>query len=1036
MDISPRGSQESRRSCDGEITESFALASDETRQSGSTRQRVIKSFKQKLKNPKALFSRQTENLGDVFGRVRGDLLDVTMSSRDAIGAKTDRLCTACSKIPFDQFGDGNEYGSGEDDVKSEVITSLDRVLQNRDWCKFCGLLVGALSVEENDPLKHPAVQNHIQKELEGKTFKEWAARATWIRRHIASQTIWPFGCSRAPVKLDNTNPLRSNPDGKEIEEKDESSATIIAGGSLLLLNTTIAADTDPKRLKVLGILNGIIPNITLADALRKKPLPVWIFVTTYGIAHPEAGTLVVDVYGCGRRDKAPLTRLSSFHLRVASGYSVDKESDQLRYGRILNKEKIDLSICRTWVEHCKGRHGLECSSPGWARHLKNPQVSDFRLVDVKEEQIVRLGDFAECDYAALSYVWGGFETVKLVERNKDELSSRGKLNLARAGLSQTIRAAIEVTKGLGIRYLWVDSLCIVQDSNDKARQIGQMDRIYGNATVTIVAADGVNANAGIEGVSRNSKRRDGQLAEEVKPQINVLIPLTHAPQIHPWDTRAWTLQEKLLSRRLLIFSGGYVYFHCRRGISHEDMTAKDAGSGPPQIGWLSLPEDEVASATSTISRTPDGSSRILRSPVFEQYCSLIQQYTHRQMTFANDALNAIGGLMKILERSRQSNPLSKSRGSTLYGLPDEFLDLAILWQPSDGENVRLRKRVLKDKERVSVDDKDQLPSWSWAAWEALIEPEPQNQLQAHTESHADEEKKIWSGGVRYEHPFRVTTDQRGSYRKAIPTSEDAEERVKPLLRWYKLSKERPAPPATSSTKVTIPWSRRASGGLSLQTSLRPHTPPRSSQNAARSKSPQSSGRMRLTPVNGTGIGLALDTTETPRDWSQIFGNALIQSRLPTGPKPEIPDLPADILQQLDSRHLVFKTLTARLSLGKTVLRTETMWRSTEEGLVPDHELNIYETEILDSCSRVVGRVIPHDHLKELDQSLCNFIVLSESQYFGDEERVDVQGYSLYNVMMVDYDADRPWLASRAAIGKVYKRAWEEAGPTEKIFVLG
>lgn len=802
------------------------------------------------------------------------------------------------------------------------------------------------------------------------------------------------------------------------------------------LSTAIAADTDPTRLKVLDILNGIIPNIKLADALRKKPLPVWIFITTYGIAHPEAGMLVVDVHGCGRKDKAPFTSLSSFHLRVASGYSVDKESDELRYGRILDKQRIDLSICRTWVEHCKGRQGLECSSPSWARHLKKPEFGEFRVVDVENEQIVGLGDFAECDYAALSYVWGGFETVKLVERNREELSSRGRLNLAQAGLANTIRSAIEVTKELGFRYLWVDSLCIVQDSNDKARQIDQMDRIYGNATVTIVVAHGANANAGIEGVSRNSKRQNEQLAAEVKPQINVLIPLTHTPQLHPWDTRAWTLQEKLLSKRLLIFSGGYVYFHCRRGVAHEDMTAKDAGSGPPQIGWLSLPEDEVTSATSTISKSPDGSSHILRSPVFEQYCSLIQQYTHRQMSFSNDALNAIGGLMKILERSRQSNPLSNSRGSTLYGLPEEFLDLAILWKPSEGENVRLRRRMLNNREHVSLDDKDQLPSWSWAAWEALIDAKPQNQFQDHTAFNAHEEKKIWSGGVRYEHPFRVITDHRGAYRKAILMSDDAEERVKPLLRWYKLSKERPAPPTTSSRTVAVPWARRASGGLGLQTPPRPQTPPRSSHIDVRAKSPQSRNRMRLTPVNGTGIGLALDTTGAPKDWFQISRNSLIQSRLSTGPIPEIPDLPADILQQLDGRHLVFKTLMAKFSLGKTVLRTEAMWRSTDEGVVLDHELKIYETEILDSQSRVVGRIVPHDHLKELDQSLRDFVVVSESQYFGDEERVDVPGYPLYNVMMVNYDANRPWLATRAAIGKVYKRSWDEAGPIEKIVVLG
>ncbi|KAL0253446.1 hypothetical protein SLS55_010425 [Diplodia seriata] len=134
------------------------------------------------------------------------------------------------------------------------------------------------------------------------------------------------------------------------------------------------------------------------------------------------------------------------------------------------------------------------------------------------------------------------------------------------------------------------------------------------------------------------------------------------------------------------------------------------------------------------------------------------------------------------------------------------------------------------------------------------------------------------------------------------------------------------------------------------------------------------------------------------------------------------------------------TSTARFRLGKTEERKETIWKNTtgwKEDSVPEKQLRIYETKILDSRSNEVGRVVPHDHLRLLDTTLYyDFIVISESQYIGNEKRVDVPGFPLYNVMMVDWDASQPLIATRVALGKLYKRAWADAGPVERTVVLG
>jgi hypothetical protein len=110
-------------------------------------------------------------------------------------------------------------------------------------------------------------------------------------------------------------------------------------------------------------------------------------------------------------------------------------------------------------------------------------------------------------YVALSYVWGNgwdFERqLRLTLDNLDELQQDGALRKKRfvEGVPATIKNVIGLVSLLGLRYLWVDRLCIVQDDlANKTAQINSMGYIYGGAYLTIVANAGYDANHGLRGI--------------------------------------------------------------------------------------------------------------------------------------------------------------------------------------------------------------------------------------------------------------------------------------------------------------------------------------------------------------------------------------------------------------------------------------------------------------------------------------------------------------------------------------------------------
>jgi hypothetical protein len=118
---------------------------------------------------------------------------------------------------------------------------------------------------------------------------------------------------------------------------------------------------------------------------------------------------------------------------------------------------------------------------------------------------------------------------------------------------------------LGVQYLWVDSLCIMQDTVDKHDQIQQMDKIYQEALLCIVAAAGRDANAGLPGVSKERDVRqriidvDGMTLANTVPDLVTSIASTF------WRSRGWCFQENVLSSRKLIFTADQTFYHCEHG---------------------------------------------------------------------------------------------------------------------------------------------------------------------------------------------------------------------------------------------------------------------------------------------------------------------------------------------------------------------------------------------------------------------------------------------------------------------------------------
>lgn len=364
--------------------------------------------------------------------------------------------------------------------------------------------------------------------------------------------------------------------------------------------------------------------------------------------------------------------------------------DSFMMGRYVDHSRANITLIKRWVELCQDYH-QDCGPiHGNSAFHDFATKGFFGVIDVDSECLTSLPEKAE--YIALSYAWGGAEKFTTSIENVRDLRSEGGLSKVMYRLPRAIQDAIKLTKNLEKRYLWVDALCIVQDSDDSWNLNAQiMDRVYGNAFLTICAADDPDASAGLVGLNP-SKRRFSQYIEEYKAGVNLMVSHLSETYIRRsnWNTRAWTFQERLLSRRCLLFTRGRVYFQCRATAMSEDIIAEHGGAG-----W------SVELVHAPLQMLADLHTRALRI-----YTRCVEMYTQRFLSRSGDILAAFSGITNMLGPHLDAE--------FIFGLPNSHFDWALLWEPRHVLRRRLHDAVTQNG--ITLKKNLKLPSWAWCGW--------------------------------------------------------------------------------------------------------------------------------------------------------------------------------------------------------------------------------------------------------------------------------------------------------------------------------
>ncbi|KAI0630049.1 heterokaryon incompatibility protein-domain-containing protein [Trametes polyzona] len=391
-----------------------------------------------------------------------------------------------------------------------------------------------------------------------------------------------------------------------------------------------------------------------------------------------------------------------------------------------------LSCAKAYIDNCV-KHHRRCRKP--ARATGHSSRLPSRLVDCSNPDRPRLvlGSAVEAKspYLALSYVWGGCQPHSATTTNLAAYCAAIDPGLDL--LPQTIRDAIRVTHDLGQRYLWIDSLCILQDSEaDKHRELARMVDVYRNAYLTIVAGSAKRATEGFlhdpappvsvpyilpfnfPGSSWGIRRRQktGALCL-TKNRLDLDIRATADPLEweDPINERAWCLQESMMSRRTLFFETGSFCFRCPS--SHERV------SGCGEV----LEDHHAVQLDNAFLQRPDRRRVARLYPAFlrdlriwlrptkpmddaasfrDQWWRVVYDYSQRGVSNPSDKLVACAAIAEVFH--------SRWGGSDyLAGLWRSTLLWDLLWSMSS-----------KASKALTTPQTNRAPSWSWAGVDETV----------------------------------------------------------------------------------------------------------------------------------------------------------------------------------------------------------------------------------------------------------------------------------------------------------------------------
>lgn len=354
----------------------------------------------------------------------------------------------------------------------------------------------------------------------------------------------------------------------------------------------------------------------------------------------------------------------------------------------------DLELGCEWVQTCIRDHTC-----GGSRTLELPT------------RLIALGGFAEpaklidtdmidetqnCRYVALSHCLG--------TRQPHSVTTKENVSMDLDVLEQTFKDAITVTRALGHQYLWIDTLCIIQDDeSDWQKECSRMDTVFSNALVTIAALDALDAFAGFlrprelpeacEIACQVSLSGSDGLAENifVSRRSRFDHSQNRLEQRHyPLGKRAWCLQEQLLSTRTLNFSKFHISFECRL---HQC-------SDIPLQGLLTPLRKETGLLLAKykyLPPPPTSAQTNAEEVILSNFHAAVEEYSARSISFRKDRLPGLSGLARRFYQCQQDDYLA--------GIWRRGLLRSLCWET-----------VYRDHEKYRSGSQGYVaPSWSWAS---------------------------------------------------------------------------------------------------------------------------------------------------------------------------------------------------------------------------------------------------------------------------------------------------------------------------------
>ncbi|KPA37801.1 tol protein, partial [Fusarium langsethiae] len=404
----------------------------------------------------------------------------------------------------------------------------------------------------------------------------------------------------------------------------------------------------------------------------------WVMSFTDGAERKRGVTLVAAVGICVR-DGDPLES-------VICGRPVEEQGGSL----------TAISRARSWVKACNEHPSCR----------PNQTVLPTRVIDMGNDihnpyvKLRETGGNEHARYIALSYCWGkapgSLTTKSTLEDRKQQISIYD--------LPKTHQDTIHLSRQLGIRYLWIDSICIFQDDlEDWDRESANMLSIYSNAYLTVCASRSTDSSGGLFGerpareyveVEYVSGAIQGKvlafnlpIRDETQPGKYITLP------DEPLSHRGWALQERILSRRMLLYGSQQMYFKCNQGFRSEDgVSLQDRSqsiyNGPDELS-------EVTKQTACTSNYQENNINECKAKLLVSWHELVWVYGPQKLTRASDKLPAISGLASIF---------SKQLGDEyIVGLWRSYFIEGLLW-------LGLRCRRTQEY---------RAPSWSWVSIDGI-----------------------------------------------------------------------------------------------------------------------------------------------------------------------------------------------------------------------------------------------------------------------------------------------------------------------------